>query len=268
MEYESLRNTLGSFFNSNPALRKFFLRSLDLFLLRSWHVQRELRIWSRVNKGPKHILDAGSGFGQYSYFLTRLNSQYNVLGLDINAHQVSDCNRFFRQVHLNKVYFKKGDVKNLDQIEAYDLILGVGLLEYIEDEQELFNRFYTSLKDKGVVLIATLSDQLTWELREQNRHLFGDIATRKGFNINEIKEKFKKAGFYKVRARYSFGKPGALSWIISMKIPVQMVRKTKFLLFILPVYYLITSPICLILNYLDTHMGHTSGKGIIVKAYK
>lgn len=97
---------------------------------------------------------------------------------------------------------------------------------------------------------------------------FIEEHVRDGYNINEIAEKLKMAGFSKVQARYSYGKPGQVSWRLSMKYPIVMLGKSKSFFLILPFYYLLTFPFCLILNWLDANSQHASGTGLIVKAWK
>jgi len=65
MQYDPIKRSLGSVFNSTPFLRKIFYRLLDLLLLRSWHVRREVKKWAATAPKDASILDAGSGFGQY-----------------------------------------------------------------------------------------------------------------------------------------------------------------------------------------------------------
>jgi len=36
-----------------------------------------------------HILDAGAGFGQYTYYLSNINSSWNILSIDVKKEQVS-----------------------------------------------------------------------------------------------------------------------------------------------------------------------------------
>ena len=76
------------------------------------------------------------------------------------------------------------------------------------------------------------------------------------------------AGFSKIQARYSYGKPGQISWRLSMKYPILMLGKTKAFFLLLPFYYLITFPFCLVLNWLDANQNHPTGTGLIVKAWK
>lgn len=43
------------------------------------------------------ILDAGSGFGQYTYYLSSLNKEWNITGVDVKEEQIEDCNDFFKK---------------------------------------------------------------------------------------------------------------------------------------------------------------------------
>ena len=91
---------------------------------------------------------------------------------------------------------------------------------------------------------------------------------RDGYNISEIQEKLKQAGFSRTEARYQYGKPGQLAWRLSMKYPILMLGVSKLFFVILPIYYLLTFPLCLILNKTDVDNLHKSGTGLIVKAWK
>jgi len=43
---------------------------------------------------------------------------------------------------------------------------------------------------------------------------------------------------------------------------------SKLFFLILPFYYLLAYPFCLLLNFLDTHGDHATGTGLIVRAWK
>jgi hypothetical protein len=119
-----------------------------------------------------------------------------------------------------------------------------------------------------MLLISTPSDQGGSDVHEGDEGSFIGEHVRDGYNIGEIQDKLRLAGFSKIEARYSYGSPGKISWRLSMKYPMQMLSATKLFFVILPFYYVITYPFAYILNYLDTHTGHKTGTGLIVKAWK
>jgi hypothetical protein len=53
-----------------------------------------------------------------------------------------------------------------------------------------------------------------------------------------------------------------------MKFPIQLLGVSKLFFIVLPVYYLITFPFSLLLNYFDVKGAHKTGTGLIVKAWK
>jgi hypothetical protein len=67
---------------------------------------------------------------------------------------------------------------------------------------------------------------------------------------------------------YSYGAPGKIAWKLSMKYPMLMLNTIKLFFVLIPFYYLITYPFSFVLNYMDTYTKHSTGTGLIVKAWK
>ena len=124
------------------------------------------------------------------------------------------------------------------------------------------------MKEKGVLLISTPSDQGGSDVHEHGEESFIEEHVRDGYNIVEIEEKLKKAGFTKVEARYAYGTPGHISWLFSMKYPILMLGASKLFFIILPIWYIIFYPWCFLLNFVDVRKLHKTGTGLIVKATK
>ena len=274
MKYDPIKRTLGKVFNATPYLRIIFYRLLDVLLLRSWHIHKALRRWNAAHKSNKtNILDAGSGFGQYTYHIARLSQNYNITGVDVKEEQIADCNNFFGKIGLgDRVKFEEADLTKYSQKNKFGLILSVDVMEHIEDDRAVFSNFYESLVDGGMLLISTPSDLGGSDADEHDHdgtvHGFIDEHVRDGYNIGDIEEKLRTAGFSKVDARYSYGTAGHISWILSMKWPILMLGASKLLFIILPFYYIIFYPWCLILNWIDVATKHSAGTGLIVEATK
>ncbi len=215
------------------------------------------------------VLDAGSGFGQYTYYLSGLSKTWKVLGVDVKKEQVEDCNFFFSKINkADRVKFQYADLTEFDINEEFDLILSVDVMEHIEDDVQVFRNMYRALIPGGTLLISTPSDQGGSDVHHEHEGSFIDEHVRDGYSIDDIETKLKTAGFSKIVSRYSYGKPGMISWKISMKYPIVMLNFSKLFFIILPFYYLIVFPISLILNYMDVHKFHPSGTGLIVRAEK
>ena len=276
MQYDPIKRSLGKVFNNHPVSRKFFYSLLDLLLLRSWHVRKELKNWKSEGRKGSAILDAGSGFGQYDYYLSKLDSSWNILGVDVKQEQIDDCNQFFNKIgKASQVHYEFADLTKFEKKDAFDLILSVDVMEHILEDVEVFKGFYRALKKDGMVLISTPSDQGGSDAHHDHDHDheegvdgFIDEHVRDGYGIDEITQKINTAGFTKVECRYSYGCPGKISWKLSMKYPILMLNASKLFFILIPFYYLLTFPFALILNYRDVNKKHKTGTGLIVKAWK
>ena len=283
MQYDPVKRSLGTIFNKTPWLRILFYRLLDILLLRTWHVKKALKDWKRnqlavgsqqlaegyIQDPGSRILDAGSGFGQYSYFLSRMNPNFQIEAVDVKEEQIEDCNRFFGSIGKTNVHFSLADLTTYTKTDSYDLILSVDVMEHILEDEAVFRNFYQSLKPGGLVLISTPSDQGGSDVHDHDEEeSFIDEHVRDGYGIHDIREKLKCAGFGKSEVQYTYGKPGQLGWKLSMKYPIKMLNASKLFFIILPFYYLLTFPFALICNTLDLWLIHKTGTGLIVRAWK
>jgi hypothetical protein len=86
--------------------------------------------------------------------------------------------------------------------------------------------------------------------------------------MEEMKRKLAGSGFDRVEARYTYGTPGGISWILLMKLPFRLLNRSKAFFMFLPLYLMAVYPVCFILNWLDLTLTHAEGTGLIVKAFK
>lgn len=273
MHYDPIKRQLGNLFNRSPFQRKSFYHLLDLLLLRAWHVKKALNLFSRNSSDSAiHILDAGSGFGQYCYRLSRLFPEAIILGVDVKQEQIDDCNHFFQQIGKSeKVTFEVADLTQYKVPGHYNLILSVDVMEHILEDEKVFHNFSDSLQKGGMLLISTPSDQGgsdTDHHEEEGVHGFIEEHVRDGYNKEDIAAKLYKAGFSEVEVTYTYGKYGSVAWELSMKYPILMLGVSKLFYPILPIYYLIVFPFCALLNFIDVNRTNKSGTGLLVKAFK
>jgi SAM-dependent methyltransferase len=269
MQYEPIKRFLGRFFAGSLFMRKTLYFLLDLLLLRTWHVKKALRKIARQFPAEASVLDAGSGFGQYTWRMTKINSLWKIKAVDINNEQINDCNRFFEKSGLSdRVLFQTFDLRTLADINSYDIILSVDVMEHIEEDVVVFKNFYKSLKSNGVLLISTPSDKGGSDVHSDTGESFIDEHVRDGYGIEDITGKLIQAGFGKIEANYTYGKPGNISWRLSMKYPVKMLNISYLFFILLPVYYLIFFPVSIILNTFDLCLVHKTGTGLLVTARK
>ena len=227
MHYDKIKTPLGRFFNRSIGLRKLFYWLLDLLLLRAWHVHSYLSHWRLVQGTSARILDAGSGFGQYSYYLAKKSKDYQILALDVKEDQVADCNQFFSKAGLTNVTFEVGDLVALDRENEFDLVLCVDVMEHIEEDVQVMTNYFRALKPGGMLLISTPSDQGGSDVNEDDDSSFIEEHVRDGYGLREIQKKLKTAGFILTEVHYQYGAPGKISWKLSMKWPCLCFRKAS-----------------------------------------
>ena len=268
MQYDKVKRTLGNVFNRSLFLRKCFYCLLDLLLLRAWHIKRELRRQKKCLPVDISVLDAGAGFGQYTYYMSRLGRRWKIKAVDVKTEQVDDCNSFFERIgRSDRVRFEMADLTTFVEPEAYHLVVSVDVMEHILDDVAVFRNIYASLKPCGLFLISTPSDQGGSDA-DHDHGSFIDEHVRDGYNIEDIRSKLHSVGFSQVDVRYTYGRLGSLSWLLSMKYPLLMLNASKFFFILLPFYYIIVFPFCLLLNLWDVHTDHKTGTGLNVRAIK
>lgn len=278
MKYDPIKRKLGTVFNRSPWLRKLFYKLLDLLLLRSWHIRKELKLWEKTVSGNQNILDAGSGFGQYDYYMASKNKDWKITGIDVKQEQIDDCNNFFSSINLNNAKFEFGDLTKLDYKDDFNMVLCVDVMEHIEEDELVLSNFHKALKDGGMLMVSTPSDKGGSDVHHHDHdhdhhendgaHSFIDEHVRDGYGVEDITTKMEKAGFQKTKVYYQYGTPGKLAWKLSMKFPIVMLNATYLFFIILPVYYIITFPFVLILNWFDVKLKHKTGTGLVALAWK
>lgn len=268
MKYDPIKSALGKVFNRFVFLRKIFYFLLDLLLLRAWYVKRILHSWVRENTNIKYVLDAGAGFGQYTYFLQSLNPQWQIKAVDLKKEQIEDCNNFFKKAGKTNVTFEYADLTDYKPEQKFDLIICVDVMEHIEDDVAVFNNYGRIINMGGLLLISTPSDLGGSDVHHEHDSSFIDEHVRDGYNKDDITQKLLNAGFSKVEVIYAYGPYGKIAWKVSMKFPIVMLNKSKLFFIFLPLYYLITFPFTWLLNVMDVRKKNKEGTGLIVKAIK
>jgi len=269
MNYDPIKDRLGAIFNLSPVLQRLFYRLLGLFFLRSWYVKREVRALMHANAGKAHILDAGTGFGQYTWWILRRWAQARVLAVDVKEDYLAALDRFLRsQGASDRVQLRVCDLTQTHFDPTIDLIVSVDVMEHIEDDRAVFRNFERSLKPGGYVLINTPSDLGGSDVGSGSEESFIGEHVRDGYNRNELEEKLHEAGLTPVKSLYTYGPAGSAAWSMLIKWPMLMLHRSFAFLLLLPFYYAITLIPSMILNRWDMRKPNTRGTGLIVIAQK
>ncbi|MFN3134167.1 MAG: class I SAM-dependent methyltransferase [Candidatus Kryptonium sp.] len=270
MKYERIKSKIDDIISGRNFLRKLFYAGLNLFLLRAWYVKSELKKFfnSRDENEKVKVLDAGCGFGQYSYFIAKKFKNSKVLGIDVNERRINDCSKFSESEKIGNLKFDVANLEDLNYSDEFDLVLAIDVMEHIENDVKVFENFYKAMKKDGLLIVSTPSNLGGSDVHADADESFIEEHVRSGYGADEIKSKLEMVGFKDVSLRYSYGKWGNLSWKLMIKIPVLLLGKSFAFTFLLPLYYFVIFIPGLFLMWVDTKVKNEKGTGLIVVARK
>ncbi len=271
MRYDPVKDRLGRLFGRHPLLQRLFFGLLHLIFLRSWYVRRALR---RIFAGwpteqRVRVLDAGTGFGQYAYYIARRYPQAEVVGVDLKTDYLEQARRFVARTPVaDRVRFVQDDLTSLQTEGPFDLILSVDVLEHIEDDLAVLRNFARVLRRGGYVIIHTPSDQGGSDVRTSGQQSFIEEHVREGYSREQLLARLQAAGLKPVESHYSYGPFGSLAWRLLIKYPILGLSRSPLAYLLLPLYYLVVLPVGLVLHALDLVWKNRTGTGLLVIARK
>ena len=268
MKYDPIKNVFGNVVRKQPRLRILFYKLLGLMFLREWHVKRELRARLGRAQGNIRVYDAGSGFGQYSYYMATHFPNMTIDAVDVKEEQIADCTSFFQSQGLKRCSFAVEDLTTITHHDRFDFILSVDVMEHIPDDVGVFRNFYRALRSNGVLFINTPSNLGGSDAHSPDDKSFIEEHARNGYGADEIKTKLESVGFVVEKVKYTYGTWGNLAWRLGIKFPMLALNVSKLFFVALPVYYLVTLPFTLIFMTLDYVADNRTGTGLNVVARK
>lgn len=268
MQYDPIKNVLGAAAQKAPLFRKIFYWLLGVMFLRTWYVKRALKELLADKKGPFNLFDAGSGFGQYSYFIAKNFPNASVHAIDVKEDYITDCKHFFAQAGIKNVNFGVEDLTIPIHVDRFDFILSVDVMEHIADDITVFKNFFKAMRNGGRLLIHTPSNLGGSDVHKEGDKSFVEEHARDGYSVEDITTKLTNAGFNILYTKYSYGPIGTVAWRLGIKYPLLMVNASKVFFLLLPFYYLLTLWLTLILMWIDFHSDNKTGTGLLVAAEK
>ena len=272
MNYDPVKDRLGRFFWKTPLRTRAFYRTLDAVFLRSWYVRRQLRetIEALPTDRPVRVLDAGTGFGQYAYWLVRTFPHVTVDAVDVKRDYLERAQRFLAATpHADRVRFYELDLTEpMTEGAGYDVFLSVDVMEHILDDRAVFANAARVLRPGGTILVNTPSDLGGSGVTEAGDESFIGEHVRDGYNAGEITEKLETAGLDRVDVTYAYGPVGSVAWRLLVKWPITLLSASKLLTPLVALYYLPAAPLGLALNAADLAADNAEGTGLVVSARK
>jgi glycosyltransferase involved in cell wall biosynthesis len=156
-----------------------------------------------------NVLEAGCGIGNLT---THLLDRKRLVCIDVEPFYVDRLQDAYG--HLANVTFKRADLTRAEDMEAvaalgpFDTVLTINVLEHIEDDQGVLERFFRLLSPGGAaIVLVPNAPELYTPLDRALGHL-------RRYTADELTEKMTQAGFHVV-ACWGFNRVGALGWRLS-----------------------------------------------------
>ena len=269
MYYDPIKNIFANVIRKYPFLRILFYKTLDLMFLRSWYVRSELKkLRKEYGNSLLSIYDAGSGYGQYSYFMSKKLVPCEIYSVDVKEDWIEDCKEFFTNKNIKNVSFAIEDLTKINHQNKFDLIVCVDVMEHIHEDEKVFNNFYNSLKSSGYLLINSPSIYGGSDVHGDEDESFIGEHARVGYSKEDLEMKLHALGFSTYKCKYTYGFWGDKAWRLGIKYPMVISGWSELFLVFLPFYYLLTLPLILIMMKLDYISDNKIGSGINIIAYK
>jgi SAM-dependent methyltransferase len=231
--------------------------------LRSWYVRRDLKYLRRLFKEKEiDIFDAGTGFGQYSFFMSKKLFPCNIYAVDIKEDWINDCKEFFSNRNITNVNFSVEDLTKIEHRSRFDLIVCVDVMEHINEDVKVFKNFYNSLKTDGFLIINSPSIFGGSDVHKEGEESFIGEHAREGYSKEDLEMKLHLLGFKTFQSKYTYGFWGDKAWRFGIKYPMLILNISKIFFVILPFYYLLTLPFTFIMMYVDYNSENKIGSGI------
>ena len=132
--------------------------------IRIEYIKEKIRNHFEINdKNKKHfkdlkILDIGCGGGLISEPMARLGS--SVTGIDASYKNIQVAKAHSKKSNLKIRYLNKSP-EQLDEIEKFDVILNLEIVEHVEDVDLYISSCFNLLKKNGIMFTATINRTLT-----------------------------------------------------------------------------------------------------------
>jgi len=133
-DWESLYNP------QNPKSYPFIIR-----------LQKTLNLLEDIDN--KKICDLGCGTGELIPFILKKNGNYT--GIDFSEKMLDVIkSKYQKEIHNKKVDLLLTDFKNMDETHKYDILIGLGFIEYFDEPKEIVKKLYNIISNEGRLILS------------------------------------------------------------------------------------------------------------------
>jgi cyclopropane fatty-acyl-phospholipid synthase-like methyltransferase len=165
------------------------------------------------------ILDLGAGLGEFSFMIAEALPQAKITAVEILPERVAYLKEVVEKVDFKNIEIVDQKIESIAETNTYDFIFSVDVFEHILETEMPFEECFKKLKPGGQLLIKMPNvKQLTicpdaWF--EEHNEWLEEEHIGQVYNLDDLSNRFKKAGFTIAYAAYSDGWISRLAWELS-----------------------------------------------------
>lgn len=153
-----------------------------------------------AQRGEK-ILDAGCGFGLYSFALAK--NGVTVVGVDFDEKQILMARQWAKNLMFPNVRFEVQNICKLPyEDESFDKILCVAVMEHVPEDERAFSELVRVLKDGGILVLAVATPVTSQIFFIKTQEGSADGHVREGYTPEELFEILESKGLLILEHRY------------------------------------------------------------------
>ena len=137
-----------------------FMRFLDKVFRRDMYERYHLTISECADPAIKSVLDVGTGSGRFC--LPLADQKEKIVGIDFSAPMIELAQRRAQEAGVaDRCDFRVGDFMDMDISESFDVVIAIGVFDYVSEPATLLRKMR---KQAGAKIVTTFPTLWTWRV--------------------------------------------------------------------------------------------------------
>jgi len=237
-----------------------------LIQLRKWYVVSEIKKLLQTQNEPFTLLDVGCGEGQYIFPLATKYKTAYFSGIDKYDMNIQFCKRLAVVNNNHNIIFKNESAENIAETDFYTIILFIGVLQYVANDQFVMSKLYNALQQNGRLLMyVPVNNKVITPFFRYLANTFDNYETvqnrQKIYTADQLITLFSKQGFSIEKEVITFGFFGKISNEILNSFLILINRVHIILALWLSVIFILIYPFYLLFMLIDFLLPNDDGNG-------